>query len=133
MEMIDTRIYDDFFLLAKIFEYAKLNQDEKERLYKHFERQKKGKWISHTLQNGEKSINKDVCSECGERFYQIAETGCKWNFCPHCGADMRGGEHDFCEGCRYNGLSPFDDETGSAIPCISCGDGSKFEEVMLNE
>ena len=53
---------------------------------------KKGKWIPHKLPNGEKSIDKDVCSRCRRRFYQIAETGCTWNYCPNCGADMRGEE-----------------------------------------
>lgn len=49
-----------------------------------------GEWISHDLENGEKSIDKDCCSVCGERFREIAMTGCEWNFCPNCGADMRG-------------------------------------------
>lgn len=50
---------------------------------------RKGKWIPHDCL-GRPSIDKDVCSCCGQRFYQIAETGCEWNFCPNCGADMRG-------------------------------------------
>ena len=50
----------------------------------------RGEWISHDLENGEKSIDKDCCSVCGERFREIAMTGCEWNFCPNCGADMRG-------------------------------------------
>lgn len=33
---------------------------------------------------------------------------------------------DPCKGCKFDGLDPID-ETGSAIPCISCQDGSKFE------
>lgn len=49
----------------------------------------RGEWISHDLENGEKSIDKDCCSVCGERFREIAMTGCEWNFCPNCGADMR--------------------------------------------
>ena len=53
---------------------------------------KRGKWIGHKLQHGLDSIDEDTCSECGERFYQIAETGCAWNFCPNCGTDMRGGD-----------------------------------------
>ena len=52
----------------------------------------RGEWISHDLENGEKSIDKDCCSVCGERFREIAMTGCEWNFCPNCGADMRGEE-----------------------------------------
>lgn len=58
------------------------------------EERKTGKWIGHKLQNGLDSIDEDTCSECGERFYQIAETGCAWNYCPNCGADMRGGNDD---------------------------------------
>lgn len=49
--------------------------------------QKKGAWIPHDCL-GRPSIDKDVCSCCGQRFYQIAETGCEWNFCPNCGAKM---------------------------------------------
>lgn len=52
------------------------------------EKQKVGKWIGHKLSNGKESIDKDVCSECGNRFREIAETGCIWNFCPICGAKM---------------------------------------------
>ena len=51
--------------------------------------QKTGKWIPHDC-SGRASIDNDACSECGQRFYQIAETGCIWNYCPNCGAEMRG-------------------------------------------
>ena len=47
-----------------------------------------GKWVGHDIGGGI-SIDNDACSECGSVFYQIAETGCVWNFCPNCGADMR--------------------------------------------
>lgn len=50
----------------------------------------RGEWIPHDLENGEKSIDEDCCSVCGERFREIAMTGCEWNYCPNCGADMRG-------------------------------------------
>ena len=54
---------------------------------------KRGEWIGHLIKGtGSLSIDKDTCSHCGERFYQIAETGAIWNFCPNCGADMRGGD-----------------------------------------
>ena len=49
--------------------------------------QKTGKWIAHDCL-GQPSIDNDVCSACGTRFYQIAETGCIWNYCPNCGAKM---------------------------------------------
>lgn len=51
------------------------------------EERKTGKWISHDV-NGKESIDRDVCSACGERFAQIAETGCEWNYCPNCGSRM---------------------------------------------
>ena len=50
----------------------------------------KGKWLQHTIDGNVWSIDKDTCSVCKETFYQISETGCVWNFCPNCGADMRG-------------------------------------------
>ena len=49
---------------------------------------KTGKWIGHSLQNGLYSLDEDTCSVCGHSFYQISETGCLWNYCPHCGAKM---------------------------------------------
>ena len=52
----------------------------------------KGRWLPHDLENGEKSIDEDCCSVCGERFHEIAMTGCEWNFCPNCGAQMMRGE-----------------------------------------
>lgn len=42
---------------------------------------KKGKWIS-------KADQRWHCSLCDG----IAPKGYRWNYCPHCGADMRGGE-----------------------------------------
>lgn len=53
-----------------------------------------GKWTGHDIGNGELSIDEDTCSLCGSRFYQIAETGCDWNFCPTCGARMDGEKSD---------------------------------------
>lgn len=47
-----------------------------------------GQWNGHDIGNGRISIDEDTCSLCGSRFYQIAETGCKWSFCPNCGATM---------------------------------------------
>ena len=69
--------------------YNKMAERLAELEYKESERQRipkgkrqrilKGKWMPHDV-NGRESINRDCCSVCGERFYQIAETGCKWNF-----------------------------------------------------
>lgn len=98
MEMIDTRIYDDIFLLAKIFKRTELNKDEKERLYKHFRKRKKGEWIKMSDADG----TYWCCSECGEELYRSLSFNREYdlfpkkasidktNFCPNCGADMRG-------------------------------------------
>ena len=48
-----------------------------------------GKWVGHDI-GGRISIDNDACSECGSVFYQIAETGCVWYYCPNCGARMDG-------------------------------------------
>ncbi len=45
---------------------------------------KDGKWIRHGIKEGH-LIEKYTCSECG--FYFGTKTS---NFCPDCGADMRG-------------------------------------------
>lgn len=49
----------------------------------------RGEWLQHTIDGNVWSIDKDTCSVCKETFYQISETGCVWNYCPNCGADMR--------------------------------------------
>jgi hypothetical protein len=48
---------------------------------------KKGKWIPHEDEDGEHYGDK--CSVCGE--WYVMPCG-KANFCPNCGADMRGGQ-----------------------------------------
>ncbi len=47
------------------------------------EERKKGKW---SIKNGELAFW-DVCSECGRMVLHKAPF---YNFCPNCGADMRG-------------------------------------------
>ena len=49
-----------------------------------------GEWIPHIINEKNESIDLDVCSVCHQRFYQLSETGEQWNFCPNCGAYMRG-------------------------------------------
>lgn len=45
----------------------------------------KGEWIAHTTSVGDKEyIEYGRCSECGEMALV------RMNFCPNCGADMRG-------------------------------------------
>ena len=52
---------------------------------------KKGKWHQRFYSQ----IEMMVCSECGEEFSYDAETGVRdYNFCPNCGADMRGKEEE---------------------------------------
>lgn len=55
---------------------------------------KKGKWLVHTdkFANGAEYFGYATCSECGDMFYSIDCIGLKpiWDFCPNCGADMRG-------------------------------------------
>ena len=41
---------------------------------------KKGKWIN--------SYKRQTCSVCKQRGYR------SWNFCPNCGADMRGDQNE---------------------------------------
>ena len=50
---------------------------------------KKGRWIPHEDEDGEHYGDK--CSECGE--WYVMPYG-KTNFCPKCGADMRGEKHE---------------------------------------
>lgn len=51
---------------------------------------KNGKWHQRFYSQ----IEMMVCSECNSEFSYDAETGVRdYNFCPNCGADMRG-EHD---------------------------------------
>lgn len=55
-----------------------------------YEERKKGKWHRRFYSQ----IEMMVCSECQEEFSYDAETGIRdYNFCPNCGADMRGEEN----------------------------------------
>lgn len=49
---------------------------------------KSGKWI-HDTHYG-LNLPEHKCSECGTWEYSDEES----NFCPHCGADMRGGDNE---------------------------------------
>lgn len=53
------------------------------------EERKRGKWIEHD--DGELSY---YCSECGKHQYgNFSEiSNGEFNYCPNCGADMRGGD-----------------------------------------
>ena len=61
----------------------------------------RGEWLPHPIKGNREW---DVCSACGigckRREYGIHANGKKWvteynfNFCPNCGADMRGDNND---------------------------------------
>lgn len=52
---------------------------------------KNGKWHQRIYSQ----IEMMVCSECNSEFSYDAETGVRdYNFCPNCGADMRGEQDD---------------------------------------
>lgn len=50
---------------------------------------KKGKWIDGVLPNDTGGLPVIVCDQCNT-FYPL-QFGASHNFCPNCGADMRGG------------------------------------------
>lgn len=87
MYLIDTRKYDDSFLLAKILEKVDITDEEKKKLFKHFEKPevvdaepvRHGRWILQTNGHG-------MCSTCGT-FVDLLN-GMTWEYCPHCGAKM---------------------------------------------
>ena len=49
---------------------------------------KTGKWISLDDFRGKYNTNGYKCSECGE------QSDYEENYCPNCGADMRGNDHE---------------------------------------
>ena len=60
----------------------------------------KGEWIDSTEQTWTPSIK---CSNCGAMFHEVAtdliekyglSVADDWNFCPNCGADMRGADDE---------------------------------------
>lgn len=48
----------------------------------------RGQWLPHLINGKDTSIENDICSICGKQIEQ--NHGYQWNFCPNCGADMRG-------------------------------------------
>lgn len=52
---------------------------------------KKGRWIRHFLKNAKVPWGFD-CSECGTWFVIGEDTAEGYNYCPNCGAEMRGEE-----------------------------------------
>ena len=54
---------------------------------------KRGRWISADAMFGGVPF---YCSECGENTRDTVMGKPRWNFCPNCGADMRGEQDDKC-------------------------------------
>jgi len=52
---------------------------------------KRGRWISADAIFGGVPF---YCSECGENTRDTVMGKPRWNFCPNCGADMRGGQNE---------------------------------------
>lgn len=50
---------------------------------------KTGRWIDAVLPNDNGGLPVQVCDQCNT-FFPLAYTGGGHNFCPNCGADMRG-------------------------------------------
>ena len=50
----------------------------------------KGEWIEDYHGNGWNDYWDYTCSNCGKRYERADAVLCKANFCPNCGADMRG-------------------------------------------
>ncbi len=48
---------------------------------------KKGKWINHRCDDGHHIADCNLCGETMQWWYEDVP-----NYCPNCGADMRGGE-----------------------------------------
>lgn len=96
MYLIDTRKYDDSFLLAKILEKVDITGEEKKKLFKHFEKPevvdaesvRHGLWVNHISENG--ATDGTYCSQCD---YEV-DRDAKYNYCPNCGAKMGEEEED---------------------------------------
>lgn len=54
---------------------------------------KKGKWVEHHEPYTWMGYTYWTCSECG--FGEENENKIKFNFCPNCGADMRGEQNEY--------------------------------------
>ena len=57
------------------------------------EERKSGRWIDAVLPNDNGGLPVQVCDQCNT-FFPLAYTGGGHNFCPNCGADMRGEQDD---------------------------------------
>lgn len=89
----DRPMLDDGTLVVSVDDATKVTrvlvEDEKKNGDLYYADRPKGKW--HHIQSvcyGGGTMNEVVCSKCHEQ--QILPT----NFCPYCGADMRGEDND---------------------------------------
>lgn len=53
------------------------------------EERKTGEWIDAVINHDSGELPIQVCNQCNT-FFPLAYTGGGHNFCPNCGADMRG-------------------------------------------
>ena len=54
----------------------------------------RGKWVPQLTPYAVKDADICACSVCGESVWIYKDKSQPWNFCPNCGADMRGGGED---------------------------------------
>lgn len=73
---------------CELWHYEQALSEIREMLESEPER-KKGKWIRHSIGHENTPWGYD-CSACGTWFVIGEDTAERYNFCPNCGADMRG-------------------------------------------
>ena len=88
-EETDDEVYDDIREIDAILKCNKEMRIALKNMPSAEPERKTGKWIPHEDEDGEHYGDK--CSECGE--WYVMPYG-KTNYCPNCGADMRGEQDD---------------------------------------
>lgn len=88
------RLIDADALIREMHNIILEDGEDRRTFYEVIERQptiepKKGKWIKHSIGHEHTPWGFD-CSECGEWLVVGEEIVKKYNYCPNCGADMRG-------------------------------------------
>ena len=89
-EQLDAITDVDFDCTDRVWFHTKHGKDVE------FVKPRKGKWIpthESTLLSHPDSITY-VCSECGYKIYTVYGFPSKTNYCPNCGADMRGEQNE---------------------------------------
>ena len=80
------------------------------------ENQKTGHWINRHNIYANRTFDTKVCSECQYEYSYDAETGISnANFCPNCGAKMKGeNKQSRCNSCQNN----TDELSGECYECV---------------